>query len=86
MGGRDVVDGLEVDGEVVEEGEERAGEEKDVAAIYHDGAVADKRALQQGAVSHVVLIYAKSNEQKHKADECPDYGGVAPRAGGATPL
>lgn len=78
LGGRDAGDGLEVDGEVVEEGEESSRQEEDVEAGDDDGALSQQAVLQQRALAHEVFIYEEDDEQEDEADEGADHGGVGP--------
>lgn len=86
LGGRDAGDGLEVDGEVVEEGEESSRQEEDVEAGDDDDPLFQQAALQQRALAHEVFVYEEDDEQEDEADEGADHGGVGPGFGDAAPL
>lgn len=62
------LDGLKVNGQVVDEGEEAARDEKDVGVSGLHAADFEEAGLQQSAVTHPKLICDESDEQEHESD------------------
>ena len=84
--GIDALDGLEVNGQVVDEGEEAARDEKDGGIRGPHAANFKDAGLQQSAVTDPKLVCDESDEQQDETDHGNNDGAVGPGFGGATPL
>lgn len=84
--GGNAVNGLEVDGEVVEQDEERTREEEFEQAASGDAAVREDFGGDQRMVFRVEFHGAEGGPEEDKADEGADDLGGAPRVNHATPL
>ena len=86
IGGVDVVDALEVDGQVVDEDEVAASEEESVQGIHPDGLTLHQPRHDHGALSVEELPRGEGDSDQEKADEQADDLAGVPRVSLSTVL
>lgn len=77
---------MEVDGQVVEEDEEAAGEEEDEGHANVDVALFEDAADEDGALAVPPLDEDEEDHDQPETDECTDDSRVVPGLGDAAPL